>query len=653
MATPRVILGNFEGVPRLRVSKPGFDVTDPALGGEQLVFDSARPEILSVLAASWQLSGTVSVETWSADGVTYTRRYRTVTFATLPWEPICIGWARQINISGQVTYTQTPSCSYTDRCTFTVGSSSGVDTAYIIFANPLTAADSREADNGGSYNLLAGIHPLRGAGLFVARRGADVLSCPDHDLRLTIERPSFQIAEAGAVWRASGAVTVNLSGSYPDFPPVIILASEDRGSAPSVSAGPTVAWVDASTIEITITSANAQAIQYIIPAYDPAYVHGPDTISTPRVLMDETVGLAISQRNVDVRFASESQLLFRATRPMLNVAERKAVNNAGAAAISKTALTTNPVGPPIAFFGAYHLSRWWSAAGGIDTAAAALGAPSSLPSPGAINYQLFATINQEKKLRAAWVVGNSTPNLRVAVVDHSATLLDDSDLYTGPALEAESTYDDFSGATVGSAPPGWTRRYQAAGGMAVVTNAVASALTGKAIRVTGGFGTPAASTYAEITFDAPGSAVADCDILAGVRMVNGPIVFPMEIMFRRSASATHQAAGLVCDVSGGVASGQRMWFGPTYDAAAGAADVAWAYDTWYWLRLNVKGSQRRLKIWPRGSAEPGFWGLAFVGPGSASGYVGLTQWGSTTTPYAYLDFFSVCTTGRPAWGPLP
>ncbi|UJX46646.1 hypothetical protein [Xanthobacter sp. YC-JY1] len=648
----RFAAGVYEGVMRIRASRPGFDAEDMSLGNEQIVFDSAWPEILSVLDADWQLTGTPSVETWVADGgVTYTRRCRTVTFATLPWEPICIGWARGVDTSGYVAYTQTPSCSYTDHCTFTVGSAS-VDSAYIIFANPLTQADSREADNGGSYNLLAGVHPTRGPGLFVPRRGADVLTCPDRDLRLTIERPPFQIAEAGAVWRASGAVTVNLTGSYPDFPPVIIMASEDRGSAPSVAAGPTVRWVNASTIQIEITSSNAQAIQYIIPAYDPTYVHGPDAVSTPRVLMDQAVGLAISQRNVDVRFASESQLLFRATRPMLNVAERKAVNNAGVAAISKTALTTNPVGPPIAFFGAYRLGRWWSAAGGIDMQNAALGAPSSLPSPGAINYEMFATINQEKKLRAAWVAGNSTPNLRVAVVDHSATLLDDSDLYSGPALEAESVYDDFSGATDGSAPPGWTRRFQAASGMAVVTNAVASALAGKAIRVTGGFGTPAASTYAEITFDAPGSAVTDCDILAGVRMVNGPIVFPMEIMFRRSASATHQAAGIVCDVSGGVASGQRMWFGPAYDAASGATDFAWAYDTWYWLRLNVKGGARRLKIWPRGSAEPSFWGLAFVGPGSASGYVGLTQWGSTSTPYAYLDFFSVCTTGRPAWGPL-
>lgn len=652
--TPRVLLGLFGGEGRLRVSRPGFDVTDPTLGNEQLAFDSAWPEILSVLAASWQLSGSVSSEAWSADGVTYTRKYRSVTFATLPWEPICIGWARQINISGQVAYTQTPSASYVDHCTFTVGASSGVDTAYIIFANPLTQADSREADNGGSYNLLAGVHPTRGPGLFVPRRGADVLSCADRDLRLTIERPPFQIAEAGAVWRtASATVTVNLRGSYPDYPPVIIMASEDRGSAPSVAAGPTVAWVDASTIQIEISSSNAQAIQYIIPAYDPAYVHGADAASTPRVLVDQTVGLAISKRNVDVRFASDSNLLFRATRSALHVPERKAVNNAGVAVISKTALATTPVGPPIAFFGAYRLGRWWSAAGGIDMQNAALGAPSSLPSPGAINYEMFATINQEKKLRAAWVAGNSTPNLRVAVIDHSATLLDDGDLYSGPALQAESTYDDFSGATVGSAPPGWTRRYQATTGMAVVTNAVASALTGKAIRVTMGFGTPSASTYAEISFDAPGSAVTDGDILAGIRMVNGPIVFPMEIMFRRSAAATHQAAGIVCDVSGGVASGQRLWFGPTYDAAAGAADYAWAYDTWYWLRLNVEGSQRRMKIWPRGTAEPAFWNLAFVGPGSASGYVGLTQWGTTSTAYAYLDFFSICTTGRPAWGPLP
>ncbi|MFG1262367.1 hypothetical protein [Xanthobacter aminoxidans] len=651
----RFVLTETGGKLAIRASRPGFDASDLTLGGEQIVFDSSWPEILSVLAASWQLSGSVSVETWTADGgVTYTRRYRTVTFATLPWEPICIGWARQINGSGQVTYTQTPSASYVDHCTFTVGASSGVDTAYIIFANPLTQADSREADNGGSYNLIAGVHPTRGPGLFVPRRGADAFTCPDRDLRLTIERPPFQIAEAGAVWRpASATMTVNLRGSYPDFPPVIIMASEDRGSAPSVAAGPTVRWVNASTIQIEISSSNAQAIQYIIPAYDPTYVHGPDTISTPRVLMDQTVGLAISQRNVDVRFASDSQLLFRATRPMLNVAERKAVNNAGVAVISKTALTTKTVGPPIAFFGAYRLGRWWSAAGGIDMENFALGAPSTLPSSGAINYELFATINQEKKLRAAWAASNSTPNLRVAIVDHSATLLDDSDLYSGPALQAESTYDDFSGATVGSAPPGWTRRYQATTGMAVVTNAVASALNGKAIRVTGGVSTPAASTFAEISFDAPGSAVTDCEILAGIRMVNGPIVFPMEIMFRRSAVATHQAAGIVCDVSGGVASGQRLWFGPTYDAAAGAADFAWAYDTWYWLRLNIKGDQRRLKIWPRGSAEPTFWSLAFVGPGSASGYVGLTQWGSTTTPYAYLDFFSVCTTGRPAWGPLP
>lgn len=659
MLTPRILPGLFDGVARLRVAKPGYDVTDPTLGNEQLAFDSAWPEILSVLDAAWVLSGSTSIETWLADGgVTYTRRYRTVSFATLPFEPICIGWARGVNGSGQVTYVQTPSCSYTDHCTFTVGSSTA-DTAYIIFANPLTQADAREADNGGSYNLLIGNHPSRGPGLFVPRRGADVLSCPDRDLRLTIERPPFQIAEAGAAWRASGSVTIALQGTYPDFPPVILLASEDRGAAPSVSSGPTVTWLDASTIQISITSSTAQAIQYIIPAYDPAYVHGADAAPTPRVLMDEHVGLAISQRNVNVLVASEGQLLFRASRAVLHVAERQAANSPGVALIGKVALGTKSVGPPIAIFGAYHLGRWWSAAGGIDMESAALGAPSTLPSAGAINYELFASINGEKKLRYVWASGHTTPNLRVAIIDHSATTLDDGDLYVGPALQAESTYDDFAAATVGSAVSGWTIRAQTitSGGVTTTTTgnqllaaSVAGSVSGKALTVYRAAGATA-GMMVESSFNAPGSAVADCDILAGLRLVNGPLQYPANLMFRRSALAIHQEAGLVCDVSGGAAIDKRVYFGGAFDDPAGVAAIEWAYDTWYWLRLHVKGDQRRIKLWERGTDEPAIWTLAFVGPGSTSGYVGTTMTGDSTAR-AYLDFFSICTTGRPAWGPL-
>lgn len=656
--TPRVLLGNFEGVPRLRVAKPGHDVTDPDLGNEQLAFDSAWPEVLSVLDASWLLSGSSTTESWSADGTTYTRRYRTVTFDELPWEPMCIGWMRQV-ISDQVQYVQTPCCSYTDHCTFTIPTAPD-DTAYIIFANPLAALDSREADNGGSYNLLVGNHPTRGPGLFVPRRGADVLTCPDKDLRLTIERPPFQIAEAGAVWgqrvdtTPSGPVrtwyieeTIALQGAYPDFPPVILLAGEDRNGAPQNGGGPTITWIDESTIYVSIATSVSQAVQYIIPAYDPAYVHGPDEAATPRVLLDETVGLAVSRKDVDVTVAADADLLFRATRPMLHVAERHAVDNAGSAASGAVALATTAVGPPIGIFGAYHRGRWWSTIGGLVTANAALAVPSTLP--GSPNLQMAAWVNSDKRLRYSFAASNTTTALRAVVIDHSATLLDDADLYTGPALEADSTYDDFSGATVGSAPPGWTRRYQAVSGNTIVTASVAGSISGKAIRVQKSFADPA--NIVETSFDAPGSAITDCDILAGLYLTNGPIQYAASLMFRRSGSNLHQEAGLVCDVVSSVAVDQRIFFGPAFDDAAGAALFDWAYDTWYWLRLNVRGDQRRMKVWARGDAEPALWRLSFVGPGSASGYVGIAMVG-VPTAYAYLDFFSICTTGRPAWGPL-
>lgn len=655
---PRVILGDFDGEARLRVARPGFDVTDPDLGNEQLAFDSGWPEILSVLDASWLLSGSSTTESWSADGTTYTRRYRTVTFDALPWEPICIGWTRQV-ISDQVQYRQTPSCSYVDHCTFSIPTAPD-DTAYIIFANPLAAVDSREADNGGSYNLLAGNHPTRGPGLFVPRRGADVLTCPDTDLRLTIERPPFQIAEAGAVWAQRVNTTpsapsptwyiqetIALQGAYPDFPPVILLAGEDRSGAASVSSGPVITWIDQSTIYVRFPSSVSQAVQYIIPAYDPAYVHGADAAATPRVLMDETVGLAVSRKDVNVLVATDAQLLFRATRPMLHVSERHAVDNAGGAASGSVALATRAVGPPIGIFGAYHLGRWWSTIGGIVTSGANLGAPATLP--GSPNQELAAWVNSDKRLRYSFAASNTTPNLRVAILDHSATLLDDADLYTGPALQAESTYDDFAGATVGAAPPGWTRRYQAFSGNSVLTASLSGSISGKAIHVYWAGTDP--GNLVETTFDAPGSAVTDCDILAGLYMTNGPVEYAASLMFRRSAVNTHQEAGLFTDVVSGAAVDKRIFFGPTIDDAAGAALFDWAYDTFYWLRLNVRGEQRRMKIWARGAAEPAFWTLSFVGPGSASGYVGIAMVGTPVT-YAHLDFFSICTTGRPAWGPL-
>lgn len=655
MLTPRVLLGAFEGEARLRVARPGFDVTDPALGNEQLAFDSSWPEILSVLAASWQVTGTTSAETFSADGVIYTRSYRTVSFATLPWEPICIGWSRS-TATGFVEYRQTPSASYTDHCTFTVPSTQ--DTAYIIFANPLAQADSREADNGGSYTLLAGVHPTRGPGLFVPRRGADVLTCPDMDLRLTIERPPFQVAEAGAVWgtpvnatpggpSATWAilVTIPLRGSYPDTPPVIVLAGEDRNGAPSID-GPTVRWVDASTIQVRVRTATAQAIQYFIPAYDPAYVHGPDAAAMPRVLMDADRGLAVSKRNVNVLVAPDDDLLFRATRPVLHVAERYAFSNAGVAAAGAQVLASKAVGPAIGIFGAYRLGRWWSTWGGINMQSMALAIANTLPSAGAINMQMASWIGKDKQLRYAWASGNDTPNLRVAVIDHSALLLDDADLYTGPALQAETGWTDFGGDTIGAAPAGFTVRYVAPSASLQVA-AVAGSISGKGIWLNG---SPGAASH--ISWNAAGSAVADFDALMGFTLTGLSTFAPLAIMYRRASVTNFGFAGLLtATYAGGVPSGQGLWFGSDFGAPVATADYPWAVGTLYWLRVNIRGDQVRMRIWPRGEPEPRIWTLAFVGPAAASGYAGLSIQAATSAQWL-VDYFSICTTGRPAWGPV-
>ena len=70
------------------------------------------------------------------------------------------------------------------------------------------------------------------------------------------------------------------------------------------------------------------------------------------------------------------------------------------------------------------------------------------------------------------------------------------------------------------------------------------------------------------------------------------------------------------------------------------------------MRVNIKGDIRAVKIWLRGDPEPDKWTFIGVGPGLTTGYVGLALVSGVTTKYCVCDFFSVCTTGRPAWGPL-
>lgn len=89
----------------------------------------------------------------------------------------------------------------------------------------------------------------------------------------------------------------------------------------------------------------------------------------------------------------------------------------------------------------------------------------------------------------------------------------------------------------------------------------------------------------------------------------------------------------------------------TTDVPAGWSDLAW-----YWMRMNVSGPTIRAKYWLRGSSEPGSWLVTLVsGTPAGAGRAGVILGAESTLAglsEQYVDFFSICTDGTPAWGPV-
>lgn len=80
---------------------------------------------------------------------------------------------------------------------------------------------------------------------------------------------------------------------------------------------------------------------------------------------------------------------------------------------------------------------------------------------------------------------------------------------------------------------------------------------------------------------------------------------------------------------------------------------SWSTNTWYWLRVNASGGTLKVKSWARGTAEPASWGASWspLIPQNSSGDVGLIL-GAGANSSQQIDFFSFCSDGNPAWGPL-
>lgn len=382
--TPRLLIGKQLGVGRVRFSKAGYDVTAD-LNNEQLVFDSAWPEILNVHAMSLNTGSLTPGQVVS--GV-FAKWRVSIGFPALPWPPLALAWAFKDNWIMQdapsgtryarvywpapVTITQNviniTSPSY---------ASGAYNFAYYIFNKPLYQADPREIDNGGTNGIVLGNHPLRGRGLWVSRKGADVLTCGDDDMTLSTTRPVMQVRESG--WVGTGGTDIggwitgafNTTQWHGDLPPIIIRGTNSAWGDPVVWRQSLVryaeyAWVNGNTVRFRMKGGAADVLRWTILDYDAGYGAGGDASPTRRVMADAN-GLRISKRNVDVTTADEGSLLLRTDRSVMHVSHRQQwANPLGGAGGGSIPLNTNTAGPPLTFFAFSALGENYCRVTGLD-----------------------------------------------------------------------------------------------------------------------------------------------------------------------------------------------------------------------------------------------------------------------------------------------
>jgi hypothetical protein len=101
----RTLLGLFQGVYRLRISMPGYDVMNAGLGSEQLAFDSAWGRLGKV----W-MKGAVAVGSPGSVNVFFGRTFNApplvIVYSTMNWMYDSPGFKSVSTIDG-ITTTQT------------------------------------------------------------------------------------------------------------------------------------------------------------------------------------------------------------------------------------------------------------------------------------------------------------------------------------------------------------------------------------------------------------------------------------------------------------------------------------------------------------------------------------------------------------------
>lgn len=215
--------------------------------------------------------------------------------------------------------------------------------------------------------------------------------------------------------------------------------------------------------------------------------------------------------------------------------------------------------------------------------------------------------------------------------------LEDGDLIVWYSPPGESYFDDFSAATVGAAPDGWTERWASSGTWVVQDDPTAQG--GKVLR------TPGTSGRNLITLNAVDTDTerANVDVLFRAKSSGQLVAYAF---LRASGEASSESAIRLGFQMPSASTG--YYKNGTWVPRSGPA-VAINEGGWNLIRSNVDGETMRLKVWPDDAPEPSEWTSSVpIGDEFAAGWVGI----GTASPLPLsIDWVAIATGGRTATKP--
>lgn len=379
----RYLMGKLDGVPRVRSSRPGHNVEDPDLDPRFVAFDSSWRSALrwfaGGIAAGSSLSGSIITRNWLLLGGNGTYFHKVISVPGISASTHTALVLAKRDSTG--SWNQCAAMIDTDVLRVAPymanpGSTPGVlnQFTYYYWVFSVNPEGFDPVEDNLSNSMLFGDHPTRGAGLFISRRGTDVLTCTDDDLVLSTQKNYFQFHETGSATRGVQAVAnsqrlqITLSKAYPDFPPIVAWRS-NTGTVSPVYAE----WVNSTTIAIQLvfTTLTAVNYRYGIVATDPTYAGGVGSVRKRRLLMSDDFGIGVTKKNIGFDEAGVNDWIFRSDRMPLQFRDYSTIypNTFAPGLYSYPANAQASAGTPFTMFKMNLSNSSWVGLGWVSTIA--------------------------------------------------------------------------------------------------------------------------------------------------------------------------------------------------------------------------------------------------------------------------------------------